>query len=118
MNKAKAKQAQKTRRIRRVRSKIKGTAECPRLTVRRTLRHLYAQVIDDVAGKTLAAVSDVELKLTGKKPLEIAEAVGKSIAEKAVAKGVKRVVFDRRDRRYHGRVKAVAEGARQSGLEF
>ncbi|MDD2785956.1 MAG: 50S ribosomal protein L18 [Patescibacteria group bacterium] len=118
MNQAKAKQAQKTRRIRRVRAKIKGTAERPRLTVKRTLHHLYAQVIDDVAGKTLVAVSDTELKLTGKKPLEVAEAVGKTIAEKAAAKSVKCVVFDRRDRQYHGRVKAVADGARQGGLEF
>ncbi|MHB8831169.1 MAG: 50S ribosomal protein L18 [Patescibacteria group bacterium] len=119
MKQAKAKQAQKLRRIRRVRSKIKGTAECPRLSVRRSLKHLYAQLIDDVKGKTLVAVSDLDLKAKEGTPrLEIASLIGKAIAEQAQAKGLKCVVFDRRDKRYHGRVKAAAEGAREGGLEL
>ncbi|MFA6099926.1 MAG: 50S ribosomal protein L18 [Patescibacteria group bacterium] len=118
MNKAKAKQAKSLRRIRRVRALIKGTAERPRLCVKRTLKHIYVQVIDDVKGKTLASVSDSELKAEKKTRLEKATILGQTIAEKAKTKGITRVVFDRRDKRYHGVVKAVAEGARQGGLEF
>lgn len=118
MNKAKLKQAAKQRRVRRVRSKIKGTADCPRLTVRRSLKHIYVQVIDDVAGKTLTAVSDGEMEAKNLSKLEVASLIGKTVAEKAKAKGIVSVVFDRRDKRYHGRIKAVAEGAREGGLKF
>jgi large subunit ribosomal protein L18 len=118
MNKAKAKQAKSIRRVRRVRALIKGTAERPRLCVKRTLKHIYVQVIDDTQGKTLAYVSDSELKAAKQARLEKASALGQAIAEKAKAKGVTQVVFDRRDKRYHGMVKAVAEAARAGGLEF
>jgi len=119
MNQTRAKRAARLRRIRRVRAKIKGTAQCPRLAVKRTLKHIYAQVIDDAHGKTLIAVSDLEIKVKKKTtPLQVAETVGQEIAERAKAKGIACVVFDRRERRYHGRVKAVAEGARQGGLKF
>lgn len=109
------------RRIARTRAKITGTAERPRLTVRRSLAHIYAQVIDDVARKTIAAASDADIdakETKGKKKTDVSVAVGKLIAERAKAKGVTRVVFDRRDKQYHGRVKAVADGAREGGLEF
>ena len=88
--------------------------------MRRSLSHIYAQVIDDVTGKTLAAASDKDVK-AGKKKMtktEVASEVGKVLAERATAKKVTQVVFDRRDKKYHGRVKAVAEGARAGGLQF
>lgn len=118
MNQAKAKQANKLRRIKRVRSKVIGTSERPRLCVTRTLKHIYVQVIDDAKGKTIAAVSDLDLKLKGVKRMEVAAKIGEKIAEKTKAKNVNSVIFDRRDKRYHGLVKAVAEAARQGGLEF
>lgn len=103
------------RRIARVRAKISGTAERPRMSVVRSLKHISVQVIDDVAGKTLVSASDKDVKGT---KLEKAQAVGKLIAERAKAKGINTVVFDRRDKQYHGRVRAVAEGAREGGLQF
>jgi large subunit ribosomal protein L18 len=103
------------RRHRRVRAKVAGTPERPRLVVFRSLKHIYAQIVDDAAHRTLLTVSDSELK--GKKT-EKSSAVGKLVAEKAKAAGIKRVVFDRAGYRYHGRVKAVADGAREGGLEF
>lgn len=108
-------------RIRRTRAKVTGTAERPRLSVRRSLKHIYVQVIDDVSSVTVASASDSVLKdveKKGKTKVEIANLVGKIAAEVAKAKGITSVVFDRRDRRYHGRVKAVADGAREAGLEF
>lgn len=101
----------------RVRSVVSGTSGRPRLSVFRANRHIYAQLIDDEAGKTLAAASSVEVKTKDKK-VSIASAVGKKIAEKALAKNIKSVVFDRGGFAYHGRVKALAEGAREGGLEF
>ncbi len=103
------------RRARRNRSKFFGTAERPRLSVHRSLKHISAQVIDDATGTTLASASDIKLK--GKK-LEKAAAVGKLVAEAAQKKGVTTVVFDRGAYLYHGRVKAVAEAAREAGLQF
>ncbi len=103
------------RRVLRVRAKISGTAERPRLAVVRSLKHISVQVIDDTSGKTIVSASDKDLKGT---KLEKANAVGKLIAERAKAKGVSAVVFDRRDKQYHGRVRAVAEGAREGGLQF
>jgi large subunit ribosomal protein L18 len=100
----------------RVRNKIKGTAERPRLVVFRSLKHIYAQLVDDSARRTLATVSDLGIE-EGKKG-EKASQVGKLIAERAKSAGISRVVFDRAGYRYHGRIKAVADGAREGGLEF
>lgn len=105
------------RRHRHVRIRVSGNAERPRLAVYRSLHHVYAQLIDDGTGRTVASASTLELK-TGKKDLGAAAQVGKAIAEKAGKAGVKSVVFDRAGFLYHGRVKALAEAARQAGLQF
>jgi large subunit ribosomal protein L18 len=107
----------RVRRHSRVRGKVRGTAERPRLAVFRSTTHTYAQVIDDTAGRTLAAASTVDLK-TGKNDVSAAHAVGKEIAQRAVKAGIARVVFDRGGYIYHGRVKALADAAREAGLEF
>lgn len=101
----------------RVRSRVSGTEKRPRLNVFRSNSHIYAQVIDDITGKTLAASSTELVKATGKK-LEQAVLVGKDVASKASAKGITEVVFDRGGYRYHGRVKALADAAREGGLKF
>ena len=111
------------RKHERVRKKIAGTPERPRLNVYRSLNHIYAQVIDDTAGSTLAAASTLDAALKGALPggggnKEAAKAVGLLIAKKAVDKGIKNVVFDRGGYIYHGRVKELAEAAREGGLEF
>ena len=109
----------RARRHRRVRGKIFGTAERPRLCVFRSLNHIYAQIIDDNAQNTLVAASSVEKSFSldgGNK--EGARAVGKLISERASAKGISEVVFDRGGYLYHGRVKELAEGARENGLKF
>lgn len=112
-------QSAKKRRIRRVRARISGTAERPRISTRRTLRHISAQLIDDVAGKTIASASDRDIKKTADmKPVDMAREVGKLLASRAVALGVKKAVFDRRDKKYHGRIQALADGAREGGLEL
>ena len=102
----------------RIRKKVRGTAERPRLAIFRSLNHVYAQIIDDVAGKTLAAASTTEKDLRGATGgnIEAAQRVGKAIAERALAAGVENVVFDRGGYVYHGRVKAVTEAAREAGL--
>ena len=100
----------------RVRKKVMGTAERPRLAVYRSLKHIYAQVIDDAAGRTIASASDLTIE-SGKKGERAAE-VGKLLAQRAKDAGITQVVFDRAGFRYHGRVKAVADGAREGGLEF
>ncbi len=115
--------AARLRRHVRLRKKISGTAERPRLSVFRSLHHIYAQLINDANGSTLMVVSTVEPELRAKLKgkcgnIEAAKAVGSAIAEKAMAKGIKQVVFDRGGQIYHGRVKALAEAARESGLEF
>ena len=102
----------------RVRSKISGTAECPRLNVFRSNKNIYAQLIDDVAGVTLASASTVDKDIAGDNKTEAAKAVGAAIATKATEKGIKVVVFDRGGYLYHGRVAALAEAARENGLEF
>jgi ribosomal protein L18, bacterial type len=102
----------------RVRFKISGTPECPRLNVFRSNSHIHAQIIDDVNGHTLVASSSVALKLDNGSNIEAAKTVGKDIAEKAVAKNIEKVVFDRGGYVYHGRVKALAEAAREAGLKF
>jgi large subunit ribosomal protein L18 len=105
------------KRHRRVRMNVSGTSARPRLAVYRSLNHLYAQVIDDGAARTVAAASTVELKAKGNGMAEAAQ-VGKQIADKAKAAGVKQVVFDRGGFLYHGRIKALADAAREAGLEF
>ncbi len=106
------------RRHDRIRSKISGTAECPRLSVFRSNTQIFAQIIDDVKGVTLASSSSVELKIKNGGNAEGAKAVGKDIAEKAKKLKIKNVVFDRGGYLYHGRVQALAEAARENGLEF
>ena len=127
------KQEKRKRRHRRVRAKVSGISKIPRLCVFRSSRHIYAQLIDDEKGKTLAQTSDMKIKKpktkTKKKKTEkaqkvlegktaLAYEVGKLIAEKALEKKIEKVVFDRGGYKYHGRVKAVAEGAREGGLKF
>ena len=113
------KNAQRLKRHRRVRGKISGTAERPRLAVYRSNAHIYAQIIDDVAGSTLVAASSVEKGFEGPgSNKEAARKVGKLVAERAVAKGIEEVVFDRGGYIYHGRVQELAEGAREGGLKF
>jgi large subunit ribosomal protein L18 len=108
--------AGRVRRHSRVRVRVAGTPERPRLAVFRSLAHIYAQVIDDRSGRTVAAASDLDVG-SGKKS-EKAKQVGQAIAARAKAKGIGQVVFDRGGYRYHGRIKALADAARESGLEF
>lgn len=102
----------------RVRGKISGTAERPRLTVFRSNKQIYAQVIDDVAGRTLASASSLKLEAEGKTKQEVAALVGAEVAKAALAAGVENVIFDRNGYLYHGRVKQLAEAAREAGLKF
>jgi large subunit ribosomal protein L18 len=110
------------RRHRRVRVTVSGTTEQPRLCVFRSLNHIYAQVIDDSAGTTLASastiVTQVKEEADGKNKIDQAKLVGSNVAKEALGKGISQVVFDRGGYRYHGRVKALAEAARQAGLKF
>jgi large subunit ribosomal protein L18 len=106
------------KRRRRVRAKVRGTAERPRISVFRSNRGIFAQVIDDDAGRTLAAVNWTEAELRGLAPMEQASRAGLVLAQRAKAIGVDTAVFDRGGYRYHGRVKALAEGAREGGLTF
>lgn len=110
------------RRHNRVRKKVEGTAQRPRLAVYRSEHHIYAQVIDDAAGHTLAAASTLDKGLRGELPyggnVDAAKRVGQLLGERAKSAGVDRVVFDRGGFKYHGRVAALAEGAREAGLEF
>ena len=110
--------AMRKKRHERVREKISGTAECPRLNVFRSNTNIFVQLIDDVKGVTLASSSSVELKIKNGGNVEGAKAVGKDIAEKAKKLKIKNVVFDRGGYLYHGRVEALAEAARENGLEF
>ncbi len=112
-------QTKRYRRHKRVRAKIFGNAKVPRLGVFRSGLHIYAQVIDDEKGKTLLSASDRELKRKkGQKKIDRAKEVGKLIAKKALEKKIEKVVFDRGGYQYHGRVRALAEGAREGGLKF
>jgi large subunit ribosomal protein L18 len=104
------------KRRRRVRAKVSGTATRPRIAVRRTNRGIFAQLIDDEAGRTLASAQWTESGVRDLKPMEQATRVGALLAERAKAAGVERAVFDRGGYRYHGRVKALADGAREAGL--
>ncbi len=122
MNKQQAKKAGLERRKRRVRAKVSGTAERPRLSVHRTNANIYAQVINDVDGTTLCSAStlDAEFRATGKvaSNKDAAAFVGELVGKRAVEKGITEVVFDRGGRLYHGRVQALADGARNAGLKF
>lgn len=108
------------KRHQRVRVRISGTAERPRLNVFRSLSHIYAQVIDDTVGHTLASACSLESEVRGTegKKTDRARLVGRLVARRALERGIRQVVFDRGGYRYHGRVKALAEGAREGGLEF
>ena len=114
--------AARVRRHLRVRKRVEGTPDRPRMAVFRSITHIYAQVIDDRARRTLVAASDMEADLRkaakGKRKTDMAEEVGKLLATRAKAAGVKTVVFDRGGFKYHGRVRALADAARKSGLEF
>ncbi len=116
-----SKKAQSRARIkRRIRAKITGTSERPRLSVFRSNNHIYGQLIDDLNGRTLAAASSLDsgIAADGKTPTEVGKLVGQQLAEKAKAAGIDAAVFDRNGYRYHGRVRALAEGAREGGLTF
>jgi len=117
---ARTKAELRTRRHRRVRKKIMGTAERPRLAVFRSNKHIYVQAIDDIAGRTLASASTMEADLRGgpTATVDAAKKVGKLVGERARAAGITVVVFDRGGFRYHGRVAAIADGAREAGLEL
>jgi large subunit ribosomal protein L18 len=122
MSQQKRKQVRQQRRKYRVRSKIAGTPERPRLSVFRSSKHIYAQLIDDQGGKTLACASSCGKELAKDVPyggnVKAAKVVGQRLAEAAKAKGIKKAAFDRGQYRYHGRIKALADAAREGGLEF
>ncbi len=120
MNRLEAKLVQRTRRKKRVRRKIAGTENRPRMTVFKSNKHVYVQVIDDGAGNTISSASTVEKDNRGslKRTVEDAEKLGEIIGKRLQEKGIKSIVFDRNGYRYHGIVKAVAEGVRKAGLQF
>jgi len=122
MTKTNPRQAARWMRQARVRRKVRGTAERPRLCVYRSVSHIYAQLIDDDQGVTLAAAStlspDLQATVKGLKKVEAAKAVGRAVAEAAKSRGCRKVVFDRNGFLYHGRIKALSEGAREGGLDF
>ncbi|MDX2501637.1 MAG: 50S ribosomal protein L18 [Deltaproteobacteria bacterium] len=115
-------QQARLKRKKRIRKKIYGTAQRPRLSVFRSARHIYAQVVDDTAGHTLAAASTMDKDaLSGSKfenKVETAKFIGKMVGERAIGKGIKEVIFDRNGFLYHGRIKSLSEGAREAGLVF
>ncbi len=123
--KIKTKEDRRARIALRLRKRIHGTAERPRLSVFRSLNHIYVQAVDDMAGRTIAAAASTEPALKGRLPKSArggnragAEAIGTVIAERLIEKGIKRAVFDRNGFLYHGRIRAIAEAARKAGLEF
>jgi large subunit ribosomal protein L18 len=114
--------AERKKRALRIRKKINGSSDRPRLSVRRSLKHIYAQIIDDSNGKSLVQVGSTSKefasKVSEKNKTDVSKLVGEIIAEKAKEKGIKKVVFDRKGYTYHGRIKALAEAARKKGLQF
>lgn len=122
MKRQKTRHAARRRRHLRVRKKIYGTAQRPRFSVFRSLSHIYAQLIDDDAGQTLVAASDLDAaarqQRDGKRKSEAANMVGQLLGQRAIERGITEVVFDRGGYRYHGRIKQLAEGAREAGLKF
>lgn len=117
MAKKSAKEVRSDRRAKRIRQRVSGTAGSPRLSVYRSLKHIYAQIIDDTSGKTLVSASSIALKIPGGN-VKAAGEVGKVLGARAKDGGIERVCFDRGGRLYHGRVKALADGAREAGLKF
>lgn len=118
MNALILKNNKRIKRIKSIRKNMSGTTERPRVSVDRSHKHIYAQIVDDLTHKTIASHSDLKVKKSKAKPVEIAKEIGMELGKLAVEKGVKKVVFDRRGFKYHGRVKALADGLRESGLEF
>jgi large subunit ribosomal protein L18 len=118
MEKNRLKRLRRSRRKAGIRKRIFGTPEQPRLSVYRSSKHIYAQVIDDASGRTLAAASTVDQKLEAGGNVAAAQQVGKTLAERARSAGLQKVSFDRSGFRYHGRVKALADAAREGGLQF
>ena len=122
MKRQKTAYAARLRRHLRVRKKVHGTLQQPRLCVYRSLSHIYAQVIDDASGRTLAAASDLEAaardQAKGKRKTDVAKLVGELVAQRALERGISQVVFDRGGYQYHGRVEALAASAREAGLKF
>jgi large subunit ribosomal protein L18 len=119
MDKQRIKSVRRVRRCRGIRKRVAGTPQRPRLAVYRSLQHVYAQIIDDMAGHTLCAASSAEVRTGAAKGKRgLAAEVGKALAAKAAAAGIREVVFDRGGFRYHGRIKALADGAREGGLKF
>lgn len=118
MTSNKQKQIRRNRRKIGIRKRISGTAEKPRLSVTRSLKHIYAQIIDDVSGKTLVSANTLQSKTAAGGNAEAATAIGKELAEKAKGAGISAVAFDRNGFRYHGRIKALADAAREGGLQF
>ena len=112
------KELARTARHDRIRARVQGTAARPRLVVSRSLKHIRAQIVNDDEGRVLAAVSDMDLKTAKGTKTARSTAVGAEIAKKAIAQNISAVVFDRTGRKYHGRVKAVADAAREAGLKF
>jgi len=122
MEKGKIKELQRKRRHRRIRKKVEGNSDRPRLVVKRSLKHIYAQIVDDIKGKTLLSVStlskDIKKECEAKTKTEKSHIVGHYLAQKCKEAGIKCVVFDRGGYKYHGRVKALADGTREGGLKF
>ncbi|MFO8113097.1 MAG: 50S ribosomal protein L18 [Desulfosalsimonadaceae bacterium] len=116
------KKAMRLKRKNRIRTKVSGTQQRPRLTVFRSAKHIYAQIIDDTAGQTLISASTVEKQIREKEKaatkVGAADEIGKLVAKRALEKGISSVVFDRNGYKYHGRVKALSDGARETGLDF
>lgn len=112
------KQQKRLRRHKKIRVKIKGTSSLPRFCVFKSIKHICAQLIDDDKGKTLLSASDLEFKKDKRKKIDTAKEIGKLIAKKSKELKIEKVVFDRGGYRYHGRIKAMAEGAREGGLKF
>lgn len=118
MSKLNKKEALRLKRKKRIRKKIEGSAERPRLSIFRSTRHVYAQVIDDLSGRTLASVNSFKKGQAGRADKEACAELGKKLAESCKAININRVVFDKNGYAYHGRVKAFADGAREGGLQF
>ncbi len=116
-NKTKLKRIKRLKKKAKIRKKVQGSAERPRMTVFRSARHIYAQLVDDVTGNTLISVSSLTSEAKGKKA-EIAKEIGALLGKEALSKNIKNVVFDRAGYLYHGRIKAIADGAREAGLNF
>lgn len=114
----KSKEQNRIRRKKRIRGKMTGTPERPRLSVFRSAKHIYAQVVDDRDGRTLCSASTVASKVSGVRKTDAAKQIGESVAKACLDKGIQSVIFDRNGFLYHGRIKALATGAREAGLQF